>query len=91
MLYFLQIETLDLSWCELITDAGIAYLVESCPNLKSLNLRQCAASTLTMTALQSNASGLTHLGVSSVQGICQAFMAFVYLVVFYPAHQTRII
>ncbi|XP_065071249.1 uncharacterized protein LOC135695947, partial [Rhopilema esculentum] len=65
----LTITRLDLSWCENITDESLCDLVNSCPKLEYLNVRQCEISTKTVAALPCISGKLTHLGLCSIKDL----------------------
>eukprot|EP00112_Aurelia_sp_Birch-Aquarium-sp1_P022087 Seg611.7 transcript_id=Seg611.7/GoldUCD/mRNA.D3Y31 product="SCF E3 ubiquitin ligase complex F-box protein grrA" protein_id=Seg611.7/GoldUCD/D3Y31 len=60
------IRNLNFSWCDEITDTGLSELVYSCPDLQSLNLRQCETSIKTIEVLKDNGRNLTFLSLYSI-------------------------
>eukprot|EP00288_Rhodomonas_lens_P002549 CAMPEP_0177716790 /NCGR_PEP_ID=MMETSP0484_2-20121128/14690_1 /TAXON_ID=354590 /ORGANISM="Rhodomonas lens, Strain RHODO" /LENGTH=520 /DNA_ID=CAMNT_0019228829 /DNA_START=102 /DNA_END=1665 /DNA_ORIENTATION=- len=71
--------TLDLSWCDLVTDSGIHTLSSSCNGLTSLNLRKCQVSDAALEAVGQYCSSLQRLGIAlceqisdrGVQAVCE--------------------
>ncbi|KAJ8313411.1 hypothetical protein KUTeg_009039 [Tegillarca granosa] len=57
---------LDLSWCEDLTERGLNFLCTKCVKLKSLSLRHCSASDLTLRLMAENLQNLTFLNISGI-------------------------
>eukprot|EP00794_Sanderia_malayensis_P005243 gene5243-5907_t len=69
------IKDLNLSWCENLTDDEISNLICACPQLESLNLRQCEASLKSTNALAENSpSNLTYLELCSIQELMDSMV-----------------
>ena len=61
-----QLTDLDLSWCEDITDNGMATVAASCRNLRHLGLRQCAAAENTLNSLAACCHFMTSLNIAGM-------------------------
>lgn len=74
-----ELTALDLSYCSVVTDAGVSSAIEKCPNLRALSLRGCPNVSLNngakralkrCTALRSlNLSGCKHLFYMHIVGL----------------------
>ncbi|KAK3750581.1 hypothetical protein QZH41_018189, partial [Actinostola sp. cb2023] len=70
-----KLRDLDLSWCEDLTDKGMSAVATSCSGLRSLALRQCAASYVTIATLSSCCHGLTSLNVAGIHQLTDQMVA----------------
>ncbi|XP_022106600.1 uncharacterized protein LOC110987806 isoform X2 [Acanthaster planci] len=73
-----KITTLEISWCEEISDQGLAEIAKHCTALETLTLRQCSMPANTLMSLAWNCTGLVFLNMSGVEnltdGVAQAMM-----------------
>ncbi|XP_038058124.1 uncharacterized protein LOC119729581 [Patiria miniata] len=71
-----KITTLEISWCEEISDMGLTEIASHCTSLETLTLRQCRMSADTLMSLAWNCNRLSSLNMSGVEnltdGVAQA-------------------
>ncbi|KAL4228968.1 hypothetical protein ACF0H5_012008 [Mactra antiquata] len=60
-----SLTSLDLSWCEEITDAGINVICSNCNNLKTLQLGKCQVSDMGLKLLSETCQDLTEITVQN--------------------------
>ncbi|XP_048580508.1 uncharacterized protein LOC5516976 [Nematostella vectensis] len=70
-----RLQDLDLSWCEDVTDVGISRVATSCVNLRTLSLRQCDASGVSMDMLTANCHAMTSLKLSGVTNLTDSMVS----------------
>ena len=64
-----QLDDLDLSWCEEISEDGLNRVARHCHTLRRLLLRSCPLSERTLHLLADNCTNLRHLNLSSFDGL----------------------
>jgi hypothetical protein len=64
-----QLQELDLSWCEEITEEGLNQVALRCRSLRRWLLRQCPLTDTTIQLVAENCINLRHLNLSSFYGL----------------------
>lgn len=68
----LQLQELDLSWCEELSDdsPGVHAVLNHCSQLRSLLLRHLLVSADSLSSLADNCTQLTTLNMASIPSLC---------------------